>query len=104
MCSKLSTQRKRWLTARAGVPMSGAGCVMANSHAAVGWMSRYLKVHAGPSAHQSASQNRLSSYRNARHFRTDERKRLSYDNAPTAYFQARTYCTRQVSRLLDGLV
>src|SRR5258708_2416833 len=104
MCSNSPTQRKHWLTALAGVLMSDAGCVMANSRTAAGWMSRYLKASAGLSVSRSVLPNRLSSNRNARHFRTDEQVRLRYDNAPTAYFWACTYCARQVSRLLDGLV
>jgi hypothetical protein len=79
-----STDAKKAL---AGGRMSGAGCVMASSHAAAGWMSRCLRVRAGLSGSQSASLNRSSWNRNARRYRADKRKKLRYDNAPTAYFQ-----------------
>src|SRR5258708_16986376 len=97
-------QRKRLLTALVGGLMGGAGCVMVNSRGEAGWMSEYLKASAGLSASQNASLNRLSWNRSDRRYRADKRKRLRYDNAPTAYFWACTYCARQVSRLLDSLV
>src|SRR5881296_2970779 len=86
----LPTQRKRWLTALAGGLMNGAGCVMESSHAAAGWMKGCLKASAGRNVSQSVLPTRSSWNRNARRCRTDEQKRLRYDDAATVYFQACT--------------
>src|SRR5437016_728273 len=88
MYSKLPMRRKLWQTALVGELMSGAGCAMASFHAAVGWTSESLKVRAGLSASQNVLPSRSSWNRNARLLKAGEQKRLRYDDAATAYFQA----------------